>query len=363
MNREFGIAPYSFTSIIFMADGFFDGILRPSRELAPVPFACTLCGSCAFFCITVPLHAIWDSPAELVEGIRSLFIEEGALPTKVTEVLDNLASYGNPWRLPQSMKVKWEDECTVPVRDFTKEKCEYLLFMGDAAFIEETKPVLKSISELLSIACVNYGTLKEKEKDSGNTARELGEYGLFEELVRKNIKMFTEYDVKKIIAISPHDYHAFKTYYPKLGYRFDEVLHYTQILEKLIKESKIKPSEGIDKLITYHDSCILGRYYGIYETPREIIKSIPEAKFVEMRENRLFSLCCGGGGGRIWYDVPEEKYRTRIPDVRITQAKEIGAKIIVTACPYCKTMLLSAENLGEIAIKDVSELVLESVLP
>ncbi|MEM2424737.1 MAG: (Fe-S)-binding protein [Candidatus Bathyarchaeia archaeon] len=362
MNREFGIAPYSFTSIIFMADGFFDGILRPSRELAPVPFACTLCGSCAFFCITVPLHAIWDSPAELVEGIRSLFIEEGALPTKVTEVLDNLASYGNPWRLPQSMKVKWEDECTVPVRDFTKEKCEYLLFMGDAAFIDETKSTIRSVAELLHKAGVNYGTLKEKEIDSGGTARELGEYGLFGELVEKNIKTFKEYGVRKVITLSPHDYHTFLTYYPKFGFKFEEVLHHTQFLNKLINEGKIKPSGRIDKIVTFHDSCILGRYYNKFEPPREIIKSIPGVRFVELKQNQIFSLCCGGGGGRMWYDVPEEKIKVRVSDIRVSQARDAKAEIITTACPYCKSMLLASENLEEIKVEDVAELLLKSTL-
>jgi Fe-S oxidoreductase len=362
ISVEFGgIAPFSFPSITFMAEGILHGLIKLSKELAPVPFSCTLCGFCGTQCITLPLHSIWESPAELVEGIRSMFVEEAAVPAKISEVLNNLAVSGNPWKFPQSTKIRWEDECTFPIKDFTKEKSEYLLFVGDAALIEETKSIVRSVAELLYKAGVNYGTLKEKEVDSGNTARELGEYGLFEDLAGKNIKAFKEYGVRKVITVSPHDYHVFFTYYPKLGFRFEEVWHHTQFLNKLTKEGKIKPNKKVDKTVTFHDSCILGRYYKAFDPPREIIKGVPGAKFVELRQNRLFALCCGGGGGRMWYDVPEEQIKTRISNIRVSQARDVGAETIVTACPYCKSMLLASDNLGEITIEDVAEFLSESI--
>ena len=357
-----GIAPFSFPSISFLAEGILHGFIKLSKDLAPLPYSCTLCGFCGTQCITLPLHSIWDSPAELVEGIRSMFIEEAAVPEKISEVLNNLTMTGNPFKFPQSAKTKWEDGCTVPVEEFATEKNGYLLFVGDAAFIEETKSIVRSVAALFKKAGVNYGTLKEKEIDSGNTARELGEYGLFEELVRKNIETFKERGVRKVITISPHDYHVFTTYYPEFGFRFEEVWHHTQFLSKLITEGKIKPSKKANKTITYHDSCILGRYYNIFDPPRDIVKAVAGEGFVELKQNRLFALCCGGGGGRMWYDVPEEPFKKRISDIRVSQAREAGAGIITTACPYCKSMLLESDNLGEIIVTDVAELLAESSL-
>jgi Fe-S oxidoreductase len=362
INVEFGgIAPFSFPSISFLAEGILHGFIKLSKELAPLPFSCTLCGFCGTQCITLPLHFIWDSPAELIEGIRSMFVEEGAVPEKISEVLNNLAVTGNPFKFSPSAKTKWEDGCTVSIDEFSR-KNEYLLFVGDAAFIEETKSIVRSVAILLNTAKVNYGTLKEKEIDSGNTARELGEYGLFEELVRKNIEIFKERGVKKVITISPHDYHVFSTYYPQFGFKFEEVWHHTQFLSKLLTEGRIRPSKNINKTITYHDSCILGRYYEIFDAPRNVIKAIPGVKFVELKQNRLFALCCGGGGGRMWYDVPEEPVKKRLSDIRVSQARNAGAEILTTACPYCKSMLLASNNLGEILIKDVAEVLAESLL-
>jgi len=363
INVEFGgIAPFSFPSISFLAEGILHGFIKLSKELAPLPFSCTLCGFCGTQCITLPLHFIWDSPAELIEGIRSMFIEGGAVPEKISEVLNNLAVTGNPFRFPPSARIEWEDGLTIPVKEFTGEENGYLLFVGDAAFIEETKSVVRSVALLLNAAGVNYGTLKEKEIDSGNTARELGEYGLFEETVRKNIEIFRERGVKRVITMSPHDYHVFYTYYPKLGFRFEEVWHHSQFLSRVITEGKIKPIKEVNKTVTYHDSCILGRYYEIFDAPRNIIQAIPGVKFVELKQSRLFALCCGGGGGRMWYDVPEEPIRKRLSDVRVSHAREAGAEIITTACPYCKSMLLASSNLGETTVKDVAELLAESSL-
>jgi len=359
--EEFGIPPYSFTSIAFLAEGLFEGIFQPSPELAPIPFSCTLCGFCSTRCITVPLHFKWDSPAEIVEGIRSLFIENAAVPPKISEVLNNLSTFGNPWGLPLTAKVRWEKECKSPIPDYTKSRNEYLLFVGDAAFIDECKSILKSVAELLQAAGIDFGTLKDKEIDSGDTARELGEYGLFEELSRKNIKIFKEYGVKKVITISPHDYLAFTVNYPQMGFEFDEIYHHTQILSELLKSGKIRPAKNVAKTITYHDPCFLGRYHHIFEQPREIINAIPGVRFVEMKQNRMDSFCCGGGGGRMWYDVPEETVRTRISNIRVSHAAEVRAEVIATACPYCKSMLLAADNLGEIVVKDVAELLSESI--
>lgn len=358
--EEFGrIPPFSPPSIIFLGSTILFKQLKASTELAVIPYTCTLCGFCGVSCGQFLLHLRWETPTRLLEGIRSLFIEEGAVPAKVSEVLNNLSKFGNPWGLSPSSRTVWEKDLDIKVPEYTSEK-EYLLFVGDAAFIDETKPVLRSLVSLLSAADVSFGTLKEREVDSGDIARELGEYGLFEELARKNIETFKKHHVKKIIAVSPHDYNAFVVDYPRLGFKA-EVYHYTQLLDQLIIEGKLKPTKSIMKTITYHDPCFLGRYHGVFDPPRRIIQAIPGAKLVEMERKGRYAFCCGGGGGRMWYD-PEEPVRTRISNIRVDHARNAGANIIATACPYCKSMLLASDNLGEMHVKDLAEILAEACL-
>ncbi|MEM3550364.1 MAG: (Fe-S)-binding protein [Candidatus Bathyarchaeia archaeon] len=359
--EEFGrIGPFSPPSIIYLADTIISKYLEASSELATIPFACTLCGYCSSDCGQLLLHVRWETPARLMEGIRSIFVESGALPANIAKTLNDLATFGNAWRLPAAARTEWEKDCSFKVPDYTRENNEYLLFVGDAAFIDETKPVVKSIAELLHVGGVSYGTLKDKEIDSGETARELGEYGLFEELAKKNIETFKKYEAEKIVTISPHDYNAFKVDYPKLGFKAT-VYHYTQLLNQLVKNRKLKPTKTLNKTVTYHDPCFLGRYHGIFEPPREILQAISGVKFVEMKRNRKVSFCCGGGGGRMWYD-PQEPKSTRISDIRVSHATEVKADVIATSCPYCKSTIQASDNLGEIIVKDIAELLAEACL-
>lgn len=143
---------------------------------------------------------------------------------------------------------------------------------------------------------MDFGTLKEGEVDSGNEAREMGEAGLFEELAQQNIKTFKQFSVKKIITISPHDYHTFRIDYPKLGMEVEGVYHYTEIIGDLIRKGKIKLTKEILKTVSFQDPCHLGRYHDIYEAPRDIIKAVPGVKFVEMSRNHDDAFCCGAGG-------------------------------------------------------------------
>jgi Fe-S oxidoreductase len=274
-------------------------------------------------------------------------------------VLSNFQVRKNAWRLPAPKRVEWEKDCDISIPDFRKEQNEYLLFVGDTALITETQHIPKHVAKLLQKGGVNFGTLKEQEVDSGNDVRAMGERGLFEELAEQNIETFKQYGVKKIITISPHDYQAISHDYPKLGMQFEGVYHYTQIIADLLKEGKIKFENKVSKTVTFQDPCHLGRYNDAYEAPREIIKAIPGLNFVEMSLNKEFAMCCGAGGGRMWHDPEEGKQR--IADARIKHAKDVGAEIVATACPYCLNNFNGAD-IGDIQVKDVAELVLETMV-
>jgi len=163
------------------------------------------------------------------------------------------------------------------------------------------------------------------------------------------------------VVTSPHCYNTFKNEYPELGGNF-EVIHFSQYLVELIKEERLKFTKELNKKVTYHDPCYLGRHNGIYDEPRQVLESIPGLELVEMPENRENSLCCGGGGGRIWM---ETKKGERFSDIRLEQALEVGASILAVACPYCmlnfEDSVLTADKSDVIEVKDIAELVLESI--
>ena len=149
--------------------------------------------------------------------------------------------------------------------------------------------------------------------------------------------------------------------YPELGGRF-EVVHFTQYLWELLSRERLSFSRELELAATYHDPCYLGRHSGIYDEPRLVLKNIPGVKSLELPDSRETSLCCGGGGGRIWM---ETKKNERFSDIRISQARERGADVLVTACPYCMVNFEAGFSDGEasrsIQVKDISELVLEAL--
>jgi Fe-S oxidoreductase len=180
-------------------------------------------------------------------------------------------------------------------------------------------------------------------------------------LAKENIKTFIDHGVKKILVSSPHCYHTFVNEYPEFMVNF-EVVHITQYLLQLINEGRIELSHAFEKKVTYHDPCYLGRHNAIYEEPREGLKKIPGLELMEMPDARKNSLCCGGGGGRIWMDTPMEE---RFSDIRLKQAKAVGAQVLATSCPYCITNFeesrLNLEYDEVIEVKDITEIISEVI--
>lgn len=218
-------------------------------------------------------------------------------------------------------------------------------------------------------AGINFGTLGQKETCCGDIARRVGEEGLFDEQVKKTMDLFKQNNVDDLVTSSPHCFNMLKNEYPKYqrlkapqeGEAF-RVRHYTQVLEELLDRALIKPLKPLNMKVTYHDPCYLGRYNHIYETPRRIIRSIPGVSLIEMAHFGPDSLCCGGGGGRMWQELEGEK---KLSEVRIREAVDTGADVVVTACPYCLIMLEDARKTAELEdrlrVMDLNELIAESL--
>ncbi|PAM92976.1 hypothetical protein B4N84_20395, partial [Flavobacterium sp. IR1] len=193
------------------------------------------------------------------------------------------------------------DDIHVPtVKEMEKkgEEFEYLFFAGSmGSYDKRSQKIAQSFAKVMNEAGVTFANIGNKEKNSGDTPRRLGNEFLFQELATANIELFNKHNVKKIVTIDPHAYNTFKNEYPDFGLEGVEVYHHTEVLADLIKEGRIKPTHEVNETVVYHDSCYLGRYNEVYEPPREILEAIPGVKLVEMERNRQNGMCCGAGGG------------------------------------------------------------------
>jgi Fe-S oxidoreductase len=235
---------------------------------------------------------------------------------------------------------------------------EALYFVGCyLSYDPRMKKVAAATAGILKKAGVDFGILGEKEVCCGESIRKTGSEEVFKKLARDNIKAFIDHGVRKIIVSSPHCYHTFKNEYPDFMVHFD-VVHINQFVLQLIQEGRLTLTGELPRTVTYHDPCYLGRHNRIYDEPRDLLRRISGLRLVEMEDNRRFSLCCGGGGGRIWMDTPQEE---RFSDLRLKQARSAGAEILATSCPYCITNFEESRlNLGfeeVLEVKDITEMI------
>jgi Fe-S oxidoreductase len=235
---------------------------------------------------------------------------------------------------------------------------EVLYFVGCyLSYDPRMKKVAVATANILNKAGVKFGILGDKENCCGESIRKIGAEEVFKNLAKDNIKTFIDNGVKKIIVSSPHCFHTFKNEYPEFMVNF-EVMHASQYIYELIQEGRLELTKEFAKKVTYHDPCYLGRHNKIYDEPRQVLNKISGLDLVEMIDNREASLCCGGGGGRIWMDTPKEE---RFSDLRLKQAKDVKAEVLVTACPYCITNFeesrLNLEFEDILEVKDITEIV------
>jgi len=236
-----------------------------------------------------------------------------------------------------------------------------LFWVGCTGAMEDRSiKVTQAIARIMQLAGVKFGILGEEEACCGDPARRLGAEHIFQMLVQNNIQTLQMYNIKKIVTACPHCFNTLKNEYPYFNGQY-EVIHHSQLIANLLKENKLKITKGNNSMVTYHDSCYLGRYNHVYQPPRQVLSSIPNVKLIEMKKNLKDGFCCGGGGGRIWL---EETMGKRVSALRLEQSVDVKAKLIATACPFCLQMLEDAAKGVEKApnIKDIAELVSESIL-
>ena len=291
---------------------------------------CTTCGRCPQQC---PRDV---KQIESGMALRRIANDYGVYPAPVKTVRTinaGLVAQGNPFGEDREKRAAWAEGLSV--RPFT-EDMEILYFpCCYLCYDPRLKKVARATANILNKAGVDFGILGSKENCCGESIRKTGDEELFKHLAKENIKAFIDNGVKKILVSSPHCYHTFKNEYPDFRVNF-EVIHISDYLFQLMNEGRIQLKNDYAKKLTYHDPCYLGRHNGIYDEPRGILKNIPGLELTELFESRSDSLCCGGGGGRVWMETQKGE---RFCDLRIDQALEVGAEVLATACPYCITML------------------------
>jgi Fe-S oxidoreductase/nitrate reductase gamma subunit len=326
-------------------------------------WACTTCRNCEDQCPVMNEHV-----EKIIDLRRYLVLTEGKMNPDAQRAIQNIERQGNPWGLNRKERENWREAAegvNIPtVKEVSKagEEFEYLFWVGSmGSYDNRSQKIAIAFAKLLNEAGVKFAILGNKEKNSGDTARRLGNEFLFQEMATKNIEEMEKSEVKKIVTIDPHAYNTFKNEYPDFGLTA-EVYHHTELLAQLVKEGRLIPKYEVNETITFHDSCYLGRYNEVFDPPREILRAIPGVTLVEMERNRETGMCCGAGGGLMWM---EEETGHRINVARTEQALAVNPTVISSGCPYCLTMLSDGTKAKEVEDKvrtyDVAELLEKAV--
>jgi len=317
---------------------------------------CTTCGTCPQRC---PRGVEQIEVGVAIRRIASAFGVYPGDAKSLPAANASLSSDGNPLGEDRAKRTDWAEG--LPVRPFV-EGMEILWFVGCyPSYDPRNRRVAAATAKLLDRAGVEFGTLGTKESCCGESIRKAGYEDAFKALARENIKAFVDAGVRRILVTSPHCYHTFRSEYSEFMVNL-EVVHVSQYLLELAAAGRLDLGGAFPARATYHDPCYLGRHNGIFDEPREVLRRLDGLELVEMADARESSFCCGGGGGRIWMHTEKEE---RFGDLRVAQALDVGAEVLVTTCPYCisnfEESRLALPDEDALAVKDLTEVVWESL--
>jgi Fe-S oxidoreductase len=317
---------------------------------------CTTCMACVQECPVMIEHL--DS---IIDMRRSLVLTESQFPASLNPVFKSLETNFTPWAFNSSDRSAWTEGMNIKTMA-EDPNCDVLFWVGCAgSFDARYKKVSQTFAKLLQKANISFRILGNEEKCNGDTARRLGNEYLAQMMIQENIQTLNKYGVKKIVTACPHCFHSLGTEYKQFGGNY-EVMHHSQFIEELLNSGKIQlKNSSVSSSVTYHDSCYLGRYNSVYDSPRNSLAAVKGLELIEMKRNKSKGFCCGAGGGRMFL---EDEEGGRINEERTLEALNTNAGTIASACPFCMTMLTDGvkhfEKTDQVSIKDISEIILEN---
>ena len=341
------------------------GVIDPD-----VLWSCVTCGACVQQCPVDIEHV-----DHIVDMRRYQILVESNFPAELNQLFKGMENKGNPWNMSATARMDWAKGLDFDVKVVgddieSLDEVEWLFWVGCAgAYEDRAKKTTRAVAELLDTAGVSFGVLGNGETCTGDSARRAGNEFVFQGLAQQNVETFKEYKVKKVVSTCAHCFNTLKNEYKDFGIEL-EVVHHTQLLNRLVREGKLTPvrdgAGAASRSITYHDPCYIGRHNGVYSPPRELLQVLPGAEFTEMPRNSEKSFCCGAGGARMWM---EETIGTRINENRTAEAVATGADQIAVGCPFCRVMLsdgltaqqAQGEAREEVEVLDVAQMLLASV--
>jgi Fe-S oxidoreductase len=321
-------------------------IIVPQLIEAQTLWSCTTCRACVQECPMLIEHV------DAIVGMRRhLTLTQGEVPGKGPVTLDNLRQTSTLGGFDRNARYYWAIDLDVKTIQVGKP-VDVLLMVGEGAFDMRYQRSLRALVKILKNAHVDFAVMGGLERDTGDTARRLGDEATFQALALQNIATLNQLSFKRILTADPHVLHSLKNEYPDFGGNFT-VMHHTTFLAELANTGALKLGQSEEvRQLSYHDPCYLGRYNGEVDAPRILLRSIG-LQVNEMERAGMQSRCCGGGGGAPLTDIPGKK---RIPDIRITDAKQVGAEVLAVACPQCTAMLEGVVG-DRPEILDIAELV------
>jgi Fe-S oxidoreductase len=373
---------YSASGKFNMAYSLLQERIEIDESFLEVLYKCQMDGSCDISCkVQQDLE-----PLQLMQELRIKCVEEGQLVPAHMMVIEGLRKEDNMMQSKKTDRARWAEGLNV--KNLTEEKGEVVFHAGCRySFDQELWPIARGGLELLQKAGVDVGIMGIDEACCGGRAYELGYAGELTKYAEHQMEAFRTAGVKTLVTPCADCYAAFSVLYDKIGKKMGiEVLHLVQYLDRLIKTGQLKLTKKVPLTVTYHDPCHLGRLGepwvhwqgketkvmgqmivhdppkkfrrgagGIYEPPRDILKSIPGLNFVEMYRIREYAWCCGAGGGVI--DAYPD-FAAWTGNERLKEAGAVGAEAIISACGWCKRSFLdaAAESGDKTKVYDIVEL-------
>jgi Fe-S oxidoreductase len=331
-------------------------------------WACTACGACMEIC---PVGC--QQMIDIIDIRRDQVMMQGEFPAELQAAFRGMERSGNPWGLGQDKRLDWAEGLDVPTVEQNPD-FEVLFWVGCAgSYDPAAQQTTRAMARILDHAGIDYAVLGKGEKCTGDPARRAGNEYLYYQLASENVATLDAVSLsgrpldqslgvildsgkrKRVVTACPHCFNALFNDYPQLGGDYD-VVHHSQLIDELIAAGRLPPVGG-DQSITFHDPCYLGRHNGEYDAPRRVLASGGNQP-IEMPRSRNNSFCCGAGGAQFWKE--EEPGSMRVSENRFREARETGAEVVATGCPFCRVMLASSDAAGAEgapAVRDIALIV------